>query len=117
MIQTGLPRHSTVSFSPSFSAEMSTSTAAPAALAFSEGWKLLTKGTATKPAPTAPAHPDAISHVRLLASIGVSLMGVLKDSRDWVNPRLYLSAMARFNGAECVQRNPLPAYSRDQQRG
>jgi hypothetical protein len=37
-------------------------------LALSEGWKLLTKGTATKPAPTAPAQLDAISHVRLLAS-------------------------------------------------
>src|SRR5574344_337058 len=36
-IHTGLPRHSTVIFSPSCSAEMSTSTAAPAALARSEG--------------------------------------------------------------------------------
>ena len=36
-IQTGLPRHSTVSFSPGLMALMSTSTAAPAALAFSEG--------------------------------------------------------------------------------
>jgi hypothetical protein len=75
MIQTGLPRHSTVIFSPGRSAEMSTSTGAPAALARSEGWKLLTKGTATKPAPTAPAQPEAISQVRLLASTVELLMG------------------------------------------
>ena len=73
---------------------MSTSTGAPAALARSEGWKLLTKGTAVKPAPTAPAQPDAISHVRLLASTGVSLMGVLEDlcllgsTRDCSGPYL-----------------------------
>jgi hypothetical protein len=67
-IQTGLPRHSTVNFSPGFRAEISTSTAAPAALARSDGEKLLTKGTATKPAPTAPAQLEAISHVLLLVS-------------------------------------------------
>ena len=89
MIHTGLPRHSTVSFSPGFRAEMSTSTGAPAALAFSEGWKLLTKGTAVNAPPTAPAQPEAISHVRLLASTGVSLMGVLEDvACIGVNPRL-----------------------------
>jgi hypothetical protein len=44
MIHTGLPRHSTVSFSPGLIALMSTSTAAPAARARSEGWKLLTNG-------------------------------------------------------------------------
>ena len=69
MIHTGLPRHSTVTFSPGFRPPMSTSTGAPAALARSEGWKLLTKGTAVATPPTAPAQPDAISHVRLLVSI------------------------------------------------
>ena len=44
MIHTGLPRHSTVIFSPGLSDEMSASTAAPAALARSEGAKLLTNG-------------------------------------------------------------------------
>ena len=52
------------------------------------GLIVLTKGTAVKPAPTAPAHPDAISHVRLLVSTGVSLMGVLKGVAVRVNPRL-----------------------------
>ncbi len=80
MIQTGLPRHSTVIFSPVLRPAMSTSTAAPAALAFSEGWKVLTNGTAVATPPTAPAQPDAMSHVRLLESIGVSLMGVLNRS-------------------------------------
>ena len=38
--------------------------------------------------PAAPAHVDAISHVRLLASVGVSLMGLLEDGACfWVNPR------------------------------
>jgi len=69
MIHTGLPRHSTVSFSPGLTSEISTSTAAPAALARSEGWKVLTKGVATKPAPTAPAQVEAISHVLLLLSL------------------------------------------------
>src|SRR6476661_2136691 len=73
-IHTGLPRHSTVTFSPGLSDEMSTSTGAPAALARSEGWKLATKGTAVNAAPAAPAQVDAINHVRLLVSAGVSLM-------------------------------------------
>ena len=77
-IQTGLPRHSTVSFSPGWMPLMSTSTEAPAARARSEGWKLLTKGTATKPAPTAPAQLDAMSQVRLPLSTGLSLMGILE---------------------------------------
>ncbi|KEH13621.1 hypothetical protein GY15_11110 [Delftia sp. 670] len=81
MIQTGLPRHSTVSFSPSLRAEISTSTAAPAALAFSDGWKVLTNGTAVATPPTAPAHADVMIHVRLLESIGVSLMGFLELRR------------------------------------
>ena len=46
-------------------------------IAFSEGWKELTKGTAVATPPTAPAHPDAISHVRLLESMEESLMGLL----------------------------------------
>jgi hypothetical protein len=58
---------------------MSASTAAPAALAFSEGWKLLTNGTAAAMPPDGTAHPDAIIHVRLLVSTGVSLMGILKN--------------------------------------
>jgi hypothetical protein len=57
---------------------MSTSTGAPAALARSDGWKLLTNGTAVNAAPAAPAHPDTISHVLLLASVGVSLMVLLE---------------------------------------
>jgi glutathione reductase (NADPH) len=61
-------------FSPGLSAPMSTSTGAPAALARSDGWKLLTKGTAANPAPTAPAQVEAISHVRLLASTGMLLI-------------------------------------------
>ena len=78
-IHTGLPCHSTIIFSPGFRAEMSTSTGAPAAFARSEGWKLLTNGTAVKAAPMAPAQLDAISQVRLPSSIGVSLMGILED--------------------------------------
>jgi len=62
------------------SAETSASTAAPAALARSEGSKLLTNGTAVKAPPIAPAQPDAMSHVRLLASMGVSLMGILNEN-------------------------------------
>ena len=42
---------------------MSASTGAPAARARSEGSKLLTKGTAAKPAPTTPAQPDAMIQV------------------------------------------------------
>jgi hypothetical protein len=42
MIQTGLPRHSTVFISPGLSVEISTSTGAPAAFARSDGWKVLT---------------------------------------------------------------------------
>jgi hypothetical protein len=74
MIHTGLPRHSAVIFSPGLRAEMSTSTAAPAALARSDGAKLLTKGTAAATPPIAPAQPDAISHVRLAWSTCWSLM-------------------------------------------
>jgi hypothetical protein len=74
---TGLPRHSTVIFSPGLSALMSTSTAAPAALARSEGANVLTKGTAVATPPTAPAQLVAISQVRLPWSTALSLMGVL----------------------------------------
>jgi len=80
MIHTGLPRHSTVIFSPGLRAAMSTSTAAPAALARSEGWKVLTNGTATAAPPTAPAQDVAISQVRLLVSTALSLMEILDDS-------------------------------------
>jgi len=77
MIQTGLPRHSTVSFSPGLSPAMSTSTAAPAALARSDGAKLVTNGVARAAAPAAPTQLDVISQVRLLLSMGagVKLLG------------------------------------------
>ena len=68
-IHTGWPRHSTVIFSPGLRPLMSASTGAPAARARSEGSKALTKGTATKPAPTAPAQPEAMIQVRLPPSI------------------------------------------------
>src|SRR5690606_17902211 len=58
MIHTGLPRHSTVSISPSAILETSTSTGAPAARAFSDGAKELTKGTAVA-APAAPPTAQA----------------------------------------------------------
>jgi hypothetical protein len=79
-IHTGLPRHSTVIFSPAFSALMSTSTAAPAARARSEGWKLLTNGTAAKPAPATPAQLEAMIQVRLPLSICWSLMRILEQN-------------------------------------
>jgi hypothetical protein len=45
-------------------------------------------GTAVNAAPAAPAQPDAISHVRLLASVGVSLMRLLEEiGLISVNPR------------------------------
>jgi hypothetical protein len=43
-------------------------------LARSEGLNALMKGTATAAPPTAPAQPEAISHVRLSVSTVVSLM-------------------------------------------
>jgi len=60
MIQTGLPRHSTVFFSPGFRSAMSTSTGAPAALARSDGVNVLTKGIAVATPATAPA-PQVIA--------------------------------------------------------
>src|ERR1019366_9605934 len=93
-IQTGLPRQATVSFSPGAMPLMSTSTGAPAARARSEGSKLLTKGTATNPAPTAPAHPEAMSQVRLAPSIFLSLMKALeRDARS--QPRILADASGR----------------------
>ncbi len=77
-IHTGLPRHSTVSFSPGWRALISTSTAAPAARARSDGWKLLTNGTATAAPPTTPAQLEAISQVLLLLSTCRSLMRILE---------------------------------------
>ena len=53
--QTGLLRHSTRPGSPGFMPAMSTSTGAPAALAFSEGASVLTGRMATATVPTAPA--------------------------------------------------------------
>jgi hypothetical protein len=54
-------------------------------LAFSEGWKVLTKGMAVATPPATPAQLDAINHVRLLVSIRgepevMSLMGILLSS-------------------------------------
>ena len=64
MIQTGLPRHSTVSFSPGLMPPMSASTAAPAARARSEGWNVLTNGTAAATPPTAPKPQLMATQVR-----------------------------------------------------
>src|SRR5690606_5948777 len=96
MIHTGLPRHSTTTFSPGWMAEMSTSTAAPAALARSEGWKVLTKGTATAAAPTPPMAQDVMSQVRRLLSTVestvASLMGIFQgrfETDTRVNQALY----------------------------
>jgi hypothetical protein len=69
-IQTGLPRHSTVIFSPGLTSEISTSTAAPAALAFSEGWKVLTKGTAVAATPAPPTTQVVTSQFLLSLSTG-----------------------------------------------
>src|SRR3989344_6211216 len=92
---------------------MSPSTAAPAALAFSEGKKLLTKGTATATPPAAPAHPDAISHVLLLVSTGVSLMGILGKHRYcWVNRELERSENGYFKVGDCLDRAPRRAILR-----
>ena len=51
----GLPRHSAVIICPDSILLMSTSTAAPAAFAFSDGNQLATSGVATPAAATAPA--------------------------------------------------------------
>ena len=79
MIQTGLPRHSTVIFSPGFSALMSTSTGAPAALARSDGVKLATNGTAASHASDgAGAAGDAMIQVRRAGSTGWVTHGFLE---------------------------------------
>ncbi len=83
-IQTGLPRHSTVIFSPGFRPEMSASTGAPAAFARSDGSKLDTNGTAVARPPTAPAQPVASNQVRLLWSTGVSLTLIFGESCRYV---------------------------------
>src|SRR6185312_3604000 len=82
-IHTGWPRHSTVFFSPTFRSEMSTSTAAPAALARSDGAKVLTNGTAVAMPAPAPATHVMATHLRLLSSIPsctttLSLMSILE---------------------------------------
>jgi hypothetical protein len=66
-----------VILSPGFKPLMSASTGAPAARARSDGSKLLTKGTATKPAPIAPMQLEAMIQVRLPPSIFCSLMLLL----------------------------------------
>jgi hypothetical protein len=74
MIQTGLPRHSTVFISPGLSAEMSTSTGAPAAFARSDGWKVLTSAPAAARPTTPPAAPVATSKPRRPESTCFSLL-------------------------------------------
>src|SRR5450830_1572927 len=64
MIHTGLPRHSTVFISPALRVEISTSTGAPAALARSDGWKVLTNAPAVAKPTTPPAAPVATSNPR-----------------------------------------------------
>src|SRR3546814_10311271 len=54
MIQTGLPRHSTVIIWPGAILDTATSTGAPAALALSDGAKDPTKGTAVATPATPP---------------------------------------------------------------
>ena len=73
-IHTGLPRHSTVIFSPGRRPLMSACTGAPAALARSDGAKLDTKGTATAAPPTAPAPQVMAIQVRRPESTLASLM-------------------------------------------
>jgi hypothetical protein len=68
MIHTGLPRHSTVIISPGCRVLISTSTAAPAARARSDGWKVLTNGMAVATPPTAPAPQAMATQVRRLLS-------------------------------------------------
>ncbi len=65
MIQTGLPRHSTVIISPGPSLPISTSTGAPAALALSDGFMLRTKGTTAATVAAPPAAAVATSSRRL----------------------------------------------------
>jgi hypothetical protein len=79
-IHTGLPRHSTVSFSPGLMALMSTCTGAPAALARSDGAKVLTKGMAVAAAHGASAAGDRDPGASALStglSPAASLMDVL----------------------------------------
>jgi len=59
---------------------MSTRTGAPAALARSEGVKVLTKGTAVATPPTAPAPQVIAIQVRRLRSMAASLMQFLGAS-------------------------------------
>ena len=63
-IHTGFPRHSTVLNSPGCIPEISISTAAPAAFAFSDGAKVFTKGKTKAVPPTPPMIEVAIIHVR-----------------------------------------------------
>jgi hypothetical protein len=70
--QIGLPRHSTVFMPPGGMSPMSTSTAAPSALARSLGASVETKGTAVATAATPPAAPVAISHWRRSGSLATA---------------------------------------------
>src|SRR5688500_19907471 len=65
---TGLPRHSYTPSSPGASCEMSTSTAAPRALARSEGSMLATKGTAAPTVAAPPARDVATTRLRRVLS-------------------------------------------------
>ena len=90
MTQTGLPRHSTVSSLARLQARRCR--LRPGRRRHGRVRKarsLLTKGTARKPAPTAPAQPEAMIQVRLPASIFWSVMFVLKnlDETREVNPQ------------------------------
>src|SRR5690606_15477143 len=70
MIQTGLPRHSTVRIWPGARVATSTSTGAPAARAFSEGAKVLTNGTAVATPATPPTAQAVVTQKRREGSGG-----------------------------------------------
>src|SRR5258708_7236799 len=67
-IQTGLPRQATVIRSPGLRPDISTSTGAPAALAFSDGANDPTNGTQAATPPIPPITVVVISQVRRLPS-------------------------------------------------
>src|SRR5690606_14417580 len=85
-IHTGLPRHSTVIISPGASLLTSASTAAPAALARSDGVRLATNGTAVATAATPPAADVASNKVRRLLSILSSTLMTLFPERNTKDP-------------------------------
>src|SRR5574337_2190185 len=71
-IHTGLPRHSTVIFSPGASAPMSTSTGAPAASARPAGATAEPNRTTAATPPSAPTPVVSATQVRRPGSAGVS---------------------------------------------